>query len=172
MSAQPKPLSVDIRWMTPADLADVLAIEEQSFEFPWSDEEFRRCIRQQNCIGLVAEAAGRIVGFVFYEIDRSQLHVLNLAVDPRYRRRGVGASLMRKLMSKLSAGGRSRIQLEVRETNLPAQLFFRSLGFKAVAILRDYYEDAVEDAYLMQYVCPDAQEAASDGDAARWRQAG
>jgi ribosomal-protein-alanine N-acetyltransferase len=51
-------------------------------------------------------------------------------------------------------------------------LFFRSLGFKAVAILRDYYEDAVEDAYLMQYVCPDAQEAASDGDAARWRQAG
>jgi ribosomal-protein-alanine N-acetyltransferase len=50
--------------------------------------------------------------------------------------------------------------LEVRETNLPAQLFFRGMGFKAISLLKDFYEDTTEDAYLMQYrYVPTAAEA-------------
>ena len=56
-----------------------------------------------------------------------------------------------KLIGKLSSQRRSRITLEVRETNLAAQLFFRSAGFRAVSVLRAFYEDTPEDAYLMQY---------------------
>jgi ribosomal-protein-alanine N-acetyltransferase len=56
-----------------------------------------------------------------------------------------------KLISKLSSQRRSRITLEVRETNLSAQLFFRNSGFRAVSVLRGFYEDTPEDAYLMQY---------------------
>jgi ribosomal-protein-alanine N-acetyltransferase len=55
-----------------------------------------------------------------------------------------------KLVGKLSAQRRTRIVLEVRETNLDAQIFFRSQGFRAVNVLRDFYEDTTEDAYLMQ----------------------
>ncbi len=59
--------------------------------------------------------------------------------------------MVRKLIGKLSSQRRTRILLEVRETNLAAQLFFRDSGFRAVSVLRDYYEDTPEDAYLMQY---------------------
>ena len=58
--------------------------------------------------------------------------------------------MVKKLVSKLSHQRRNRIMLEVRETNLAAQLFFRSLGFRATSVLRDFYDDSVEDAYLMQ----------------------
>ena len=60
--------------------------------------------------------------------------------------------MMDKLIGKLTPDRRGRIVLEVRETNLPAQLFFRSLGFRATSVLKDFYEDSTEDAYLMQYV--------------------
>ncbi len=56
-----------------------------------------------------------------------------------------------KLVGKLSSQRRTRILLEVRETNLAAQLFFRKQGFRAVSVLRDFYEDTTEDAYVMQY---------------------
>ena len=59
--------------------------------------------------------------------------------------------MVAKLVGKLSAQRRNRITLEVRETNLPAQLFFRQCGFRAVSVLREFYEDTPEDAYLMLY---------------------
>jgi [ribosomal protein S18]-alanine N-acetyltransferase len=59
--------------------------------------------------------------------------------------------MLNKLRGKLSDQRRNRILLEVRETNLAAQLFFRDTGFKAVSVLRGYYADSPEDAYLMQY---------------------
>jgi ribosomal-protein-alanine N-acetyltransferase len=77
--------------------------------------------------------------------------VLNFAVAPHYRRHGVGEQMVSKLTGKLSQQRRSRLLLEVRETNLDAQLFFRSLGFRAVSVLRGFYEDTPEDAYVMQY---------------------
>jgi ribosomal-protein-alanine N-acetyltransferase len=76
---------------------------------------------------------------------------LNFAVHADFQRRGVGSRMCTKLISKLSTQRRDRITLEVRETNLAAQLFFRQTGFRALAVLRDFYEDTVEDAYLMQY---------------------
>ena len=67
--------------------------------------------------------------------------------------------LIEKLVSKLSSQRRTRITLEVRETNLPAQLFFSTSGFRAVSVLRDFYDDTTEDAYLMKYVYePDESE--------------
>ena len=70
---------------------------------------------------------------------------------PEFRRMGIGSQMIRKLIGKLSSQRRSRIMLEVRETNLAAQLFFRENGFRAVSVLREYYEDTPEDAYVMQY---------------------
>ena len=146
-------LAVHIRWMIRRDMDDVLAIENEGFEFPWSEDDFTRCLRQRNCIGMVAEHDDRIVGFMIYELHKTRLHVLNFAVAREYRRLGVGTQMIDKLIGKLSQQRRSRILLEVRETNLAAQLFFRRCGFRAVSVLRDFYEDTTEDAYLMQYRC-------------------
>jgi len=144
------PMPVHIRWMIRRDMPEVLAIEEQSFEFPWSEEDFIRCLRQRNCIGMVAEHNERVAGFMIYELHKSKLHILNFAVRDELRRRGVGRQMVKKLAGKLSHQRRSRIMLEIRETNLPAQLFFRALGFRAVSVLRAFYDDTPEDAYLMQ----------------------
>ncbi|HZZ29307.1 MAG TPA: ribosomal protein S18-alanine N-acetyltransferase [Pirellulales bacterium] len=144
-------LKVHIRWMIRRDMPEALAIESASFEFPWCENDFLRCLRQRNCIGMVAEHNDRVVGFMIYELHKSRLHILNFAVCLRYRRFGVGGQMVAKLVGKLSTQRRHRILLEIRETNLAAQLFFRSRGFKAVSVLRSFYEDTPEDAYLMQY---------------------
>jgi len=152
MNAHPKQLlSAHIRWMIRRDMPEVQEIEQRRFEFPWSEEDFVRCLRQRNCIGMVAEHGERIVGFMIYELHKNRLHILNFAVHPEYCRRGVGGQMVRKLISKLSPQRRSRIMLEVRETNLAAQLFFKQLGFRAISLLREFYEDTPEDAYLMQF---------------------
>ena len=144
-------LRVHIRWMIRRDMPEVLQAEQESFEFAWTEEDFLRCLRQRNCIGMVAEQGEKVVGFMIYELHKTKLHILNFAVHPSYRRSGVGSQMVAKLISKLSSHRRTRITLEVRETNLAAQLFFRAQGFKAVRVLRAFYEDSGEDAFLMQY---------------------
>jgi [ribosomal protein S18]-alanine N-acetyltransferase len=145
---------VHIRWMIRRDMPEVLQAEQASFDFAWTEEDFLRCLRQRNCIGMVAEQGEKVVGFMIYELHKTKLHILNFAVQPTCRRVGVGAQMVAKLISKLSSHRRTRITLEVRETNLVAQLFFRSQDFRAVRVLRGYYEDSGEDAFLMQYQLP------------------
>lgn len=155
---------VHIRWMIRRDMPMVVAIEEASFEFPWSEEEFIRCLRQRNCIGMVAELNDEVVGFMIYELHKNRLHLLNFAVAPNLRRSNIGKAMMDKLVGKLSSDRRNRILLEVRETNLDAQLFFRQLGFRAISVLRDFYEDTTEDAYLMQFRMSGIQDDSLEDD--------
>ena len=149
--AEKEQVRVHIRWMIRRDMPEVLQTEQESFDYSWTEEDFLRCLRQRNCIGMVAEQGEKVVGFMIYELHKTKLHILNFAVHPACRRAGVGAQMVAKLISKLSSHRRTRITLEVRETNLPAQLFFRAQGFLAVRVLRAYYEDSGEDAFLMQY---------------------
>jgi ribosomal-protein-alanine N-acetyltransferase len=151
-------VAVHIRWMIRRDMPEVLDIELSSFEFPWTEDDFIRCLRQRNCIGMVAEHDERVIGFMIYELHKNQLHILNFAVLPEFRRRGAGRQMVAKLIGKLSNQRRNKILLEVRETNLEAQLFFRDMGFRAVTVLRDFYDDTTEDAYLMQFRYVPAQQ--------------
>ena len=147
---------VHIRWMIRRDMPEVLQIESQCFEFAWTEEDFLRCLRQRNCIGMVAEHGEKVVGFMIYELHKNKLHILNFAVHGQWRRKAVGAQMVAKLISKLSSHRRTRITLEVRETNLAAQLFFRRQEFRAVRVLRGFYNDSGEDAFLMEYRFGDA----------------
>ncbi len=147
---------VHIRWRIRRDMPEVLAIEHASFEFPWCEEEFLRVLRQRNCIGMVAEYGERVVGFMIYELHKSKLHVLNLAVAPEFRRQGVGQQMVSKLVGKLSSHRRTKIVLQVRESNLEAQLFYRVVGFRATEVVRESYEDTGEDAYVMHYLLEDS----------------
>lgn len=144
-------IKAHIRWMIRRDRPEVLGIEAESFEYPWLEEDFERCLKQRNCIGMVAEHDDRVVGFMIYELNKTRIHVLNFAVATGERHRGVASQMLVKLIEKLSLQRRSRITLEVRETNLVAQLCFRKNGFRVISALRDFYDDTREDAYLMQY---------------------
>jgi ribosomal-protein-alanine N-acetyltransferase len=138
-----------VRWLIRRDVPEVLAIEAASFEYAWVEADFLRCLRQRNCIGMVAEIGELIVGFMVYALYKDHLEVLNFAVHPEHRRRGIGIAMVEKLRSKLSSHRRHAIHLVVREANLAAQLFFKSQGFKATLTKRLYFKDSGEDGYLL-----------------------
>lgn len=144
MNAQ---LKVQCRWMIRRDLPEVMRIEQQSFEYPWTEEDFVQTLAGQTSIGMVAETDGRIVGFMLYELQAISFRILNFAACPK--RHGIGTQMVGKLIAKL--GTRTKLTLEVRETNLAAQLFFKACGFEAEGTLRGHYEDTDEDAYQMVF---------------------
>lgn len=150
MATQQK-IQVYIRWMICRDMPEVMQIENSSFEFTWSEDYFIKVLRRRNRIGMVAEYENQVVGFMIYDLNCKRIHVLNFAVLPEFRRLGVGKQMVERLISKLSAHRWNRILLEVRETNLPAQLFFRNCGFRAIKTIHDYYRGTPEDAYVMRY---------------------
>jgi [ribosomal protein S18]-alanine N-acetyltransferase len=144
--------SVHCRWLIRRDMPAILSIEQSLFSHAWQEEDFIRCMRQRNVIGMVAEIDETIVGYMIYELWKNRMHVANFAVAKQHQRKGVGTAMIERLRSNLSHERRNRIMLEVRETNLNAQLFFRSRGFRAISVIKDFYEDAPgEDAYLFQY---------------------
>lgn len=154
-------LDVQIRWLIRRDMADVLRIEQSTYGEAWSDEDFLTCLRQRNCIGMVAELDQEIVGFMIYELHKSRLHILNFAVDPNYRRHGIGKQMVHRLVDKLSQQRRSEILIEVRESDLETQLFFKQQGFRAVCVLRSHFDDTEEDAYTMRFRLDEESDAAS-----------
>ncbi len=144
-------MEVSIRWLIRADMQDVLAVENSSFSEPWTEQEFLLCLRERNCIGLVAEHNGRVLGFVLYELCKDYLNIINIAVTPSARRENVGTRMLQRLIDKLSYQRRTRITCKVRETNLEAQLFLQASGFYAAIVLRDYYADCEGDSYEFRY---------------------
>lgn len=79
------------------------------------------------------------------------------AVSRSEQRTGVGTAMINRLKGKLSRDRRNRIVFEVRESNIPAQLFFKSQGFHAIEVLKGHYEDCNEDAYRFQHEYRDCQ---------------
>ena len=144
-----------VRWLIRRDMPEVMEIENRSFEFPWVEEDFLCVLRQRNAIGTVYESPnGLIHGFMLYELHAKTLRVVNLAVAPEVRRTGVGRTMVQRLIDKLDQQKRTFIEAEVRETNLNAQVFLASAGFRAVRVLRRHYEDTDEDAILFRYSLP------------------
>ena len=157
-------IRVHIRWMVRRDLPEVLQIERESFEFPWTKYEFLGyCHPKRNRTYMVAEYNDTIVGFIVYELNKTKIKLINLAVDPRFRRLGVATQMVAKLIGKLNYQNRKRITFEIRETNLGAQLFFKTIGFQVIQILKNYHYEMEEDAYLMQYrfIAEDHEQMAS-----------
>jgi [ribosomal protein S18]-alanine N-acetyltransferase len=142
-------LKPHLRWMVRFDLPDVLAAERASFETPWTEADFLRCLRQRNCNGYVAIdcRTDRVAGYMVYTYHPGKFELVNLAVHPDYRRQGVGAKLIGKLAAKCLESKRNRIGVWVHDVNLTAHLFFRAMSFEAVRVERGHFPDG--DAYRM-----------------------
>lgn len=141
---------MSMRWMIRKDLPAILAIEEACFDEAWPEDEFVNRLRCRNVIGQVVEFDDTVCGFVIYELHKSYLKIVNIAVDPMMQGRGLGAEMIDKLTSKLN-DKRSSVQVLVRERNLDAQLFFRAMGFLATSIDRKPFDDSDEDGIWMVY---------------------
>lgn len=132
-------------------MPEVLRIENEGYgAMAWKEEQFLQCLRQRNCIGMVAELGEEVAGFMIYELHKDSVVVVNLAVKSSLRRRSIGRQMMNKLKSKLSSHRRTRLEFTVRESNLGAQCFLRNSGLKArLPILKGHFQDTGEDGYRM-----------------------
>jgi ribosomal-protein-alanine N-acetyltransferase len=128
-----------LRPATESDLNQVVQIERACFADPWTEDDLLKCLKQRNCIGMIAENDSQVVGFMVYELHANRLHLLRIAVDPDHRRTGIGSEIINRLVGKLSVLRRKRITVDVPEESLPAQLFLASHGFRAMSFVANAY---------------------------------
>ena len=139
-----------IRDMVPGDLDGVMAIELASFPTPWSRGMFSEDLDRPFSRPFVAAGpSGEVLGFVVCWNVAGESHLLNIAVHPESRGRGVGRALVRECIRRGARAGSARVHLEVRAGNEEAQALYRSCGFVFQGIRKRYYTDTGEDALLL-----------------------
>jgi len=137
--------------MTLDDLDEVLSIEKASFHTPWSRGAFRYELTQNRVARSTVVRAGReLLGYLcLWEIGH-EIHVTNLAVHPRHRRRGVARCLLGAMIEDARRKNVELVFLEVRPTNAEALALYQSLGFQVIGRRKGYYFDTGEDALVME----------------------
>lgn len=142
-----------VRDAVPADLEALVRIEGESQVTPWSEAAFRLYLREaDDLVFLVAASAafpGQALGFGLARLLQDTLEILNLAVTPAKRGRGLGRLLMEAMRERAGQAGCGTWILEVREKNREALALYRSLGFEESGRRAGYYKDTGETALLM-----------------------
>jgi [ribosomal protein S18]-alanine N-acetyltransferase len=143
----PPAAAVEIRRLTYADLPQVVAIERRAFTTPWSLAMFVLELSKASGICLAAEADGELVGYLICSRYDTVWHVMNVAVDPDRRRRGIATALIGALLERV--GPDAPVTLEVRRSNTGAIVLYERFGFRSAGVRPRYYADNGEDAVIM-----------------------
>ena len=126
--------------MSIADLDEVMSIERSAFRFPWSMGFFRQELQVACARSILAELDGRIIGYVLFWILPGALDIHNIAVHTEYRRRGIARVLLRRIIEQAREQAITRVLLEVRASNLPAQKLFQIHSTRRNTITQRMYE--------------------------------
>jgi ribosomal-protein-alanine N-acetyltransferase len=145
--------SVKLDYMRKEDVDQVLAIEHASFTMPWSRNlflsEFRSPTISTLIVALADSPVRTVIGFTVFWIVADEMHILNLAVSPEFRRKGIARKLVLAALKRAHEKGARRAFLEVRMSNAAAQKLYSNLGFAGTGVRRDYYDSPIEDAVVM-----------------------
>ena len=149
MAAVVKPV-IQVRGMRAEDLAAVSAMENISYDFPWSAGIFSDCVKAGHpCWVLCVDAD--IAGYGILSMGAGEAHVLNLCIGPEYRGRGLGRHLLNRLLDIARWNGAEQAFLEVRPSNPLAKALYESVGFSEIGRRPRYYpaHNGREDAIVM-----------------------
>lgn len=136
--------------MTVHDLDRVCELEVEIFSSPWSRRAFESELYADSYSrSFVVTQNRRVIAYLVYWHVSGEIHIANIAVDPKYRRRGIASWIMSKLLKSSESKGIKIVHLEVRESNLPAIALYRKMGFRLVGKREKYYQIENEDALLM-----------------------
>lgn len=155
-----------IRQLGYGDLPQVLAIERRAFATPWSPAMFVLELSKSSSISVGAflpdrRKARSLAGYLIASRYAEVWHLMNVAIDPPLRRRGIASALLEELLARVAAT--DPVTLEVRPSNTGAITLYERFGFRAAGTRPRYYRDTGEDALIMWRVA----EAAVTGDAAQ-----
>jgi ribosomal-protein-alanine N-acetyltransferase len=147
---------LEIRRMRPADLDEVMVIERDAFPHPWSADLFRRELEHDWSTILVSieplsplDSREVVTGFLIFWLVHDEVHVLNVAVAPAHRRKGIARALMQEAEKRAYAANAALMTLEVRRSNVGALELYREFDYRAVGVRPNYYVDEGEDAIVM-----------------------
>lgn len=142
----------EIRRAGPADLAAIVEIEKESFIDPWEMPVFLEALSYYPTTYFVAICDGAVAGFVVGGLEDTGEniygHLCNIGISPRYRRRGIGRLLVRRVEHQFALELATGVQLEVRVSNTAAQQFYHRMGYRPVFGIDQYYANG-EDAIVM-----------------------
>ncbi len=142
-------IPVSFRSIVPDDLDEVMAIESASFRHPWSSRFFLEELQAPCARSILVQAGSKIVGYVLFWLLPEEVDIHNIAVHSEFRRRGLGQALLKQVVEQARSRDSSRVTLEVRVSNIPAQKLYESVGFVTKGLRKGYYSDDGEDALIM-----------------------
>ena len=142
-------IAIDIRPLGLSDLNSIDGIEQRAYRTPWSRSMFASELAKSTSICLGAVEGERLVGYVINSRYVDAWHVMNVAVDPDYQRRGIATRLLERLFELTADDERRGYTLEVRVSNHDAIRLYERLGFERRGTRRGYYTDNREDALVM-----------------------
>ncbi|MGE5257336.1 MAG: ribosomal protein S18-alanine N-acetyltransferase [Hyphomicrobiales bacterium] len=139
----------------PADIESLTALESRCFRWPWGRLSFEGEFSSGDGGSLVARTASsagpeEVIAYLFYRFIVDEVHIFRIAVDPEWRRQGIGARLVRECLHTARSRGVNAAVLEVRPSNVEAIELYRKFGFQVVATRPGYYSDSREDALILK----------------------
>ncbi|WP_418222842.1 ribosomal protein S18-alanine N-acetyltransferase [Clostridium isatidis] len=146
-------MNITYRLMCKDDVEGIFNVSNLSFNTPWSKDSISNEVNNPLAKYIVAidNSNNELVGFIGAWIIADEADIMNIAVHPDYRKLGIASKLLASLIDLCKNLNCSKINLEVRASNLPAQNLYKKFSFIENGIRKGYYQDTGEDAMLMQY---------------------
>ena len=135
--------------MNESHVAQVAALEKQCFSDPWSENSVASELENPLSLWLIAEEDGAVCGYVGSQTVLDETDMMNIAVHPDCRRKGIAAALITELVSRLKARGSRVLRLEVRESNFSAIALYKAMGFTQLGLRKNYYRNPKENALIL-----------------------
>jgi ribosomal-protein-alanine N-acetyltransferase len=132
---------LSIRKAEREDLEQIYIIELLSFKNPYPKHLFNAFLNNSSIVFLVCLSCEKLIGYVAASFKNRTGHILSLAVHPKFRRKGVGSTLLKKVLFIMKKMNVLFVELEVNESNTPAINFYKKHEFKFVKKIKKYYED-------------------------------
>ena len=128
----------------------VAELEKICFSDPWSENSVASELKNKLALWLVAEEEGQVAGYIGSQTCGDESDVMNVAVHPDFRRRGIAEALVKSLTEELKKIESRCLALEVRVSNVPAIALYEKLGFEEIGRRKNYYRNPREDALIMR----------------------
>ena len=141
---------IEIVKMEADHVPQVAQLEKLCFSDPWSEKSVASELENKWALWLVALEGNAVVGYIGSQTAVDETDVMNVAVHPDHRRKGIAEALIGKLVSELKARGSHALMLEVRDSNVPAISLYEKLGFLQVGLRKNYYRNPKEDARILR----------------------
>ena len=141
---------IRLEQMTDAHVAQIAQLEKQCFSDPWSEKSVASELNNRLSLWLVALDGATVAGYIGSQSVGDEADMMNVAVHPDYRRRGIARELVMGLVAALGEKGVHSLALEVRASNAPAIALYEQLGFTQVGRRPNYYRNPKEDALILR----------------------